>query len=255
MGNRLNISILSVAALLAMPPLLVAQNVGNPGPPTADLSGVWEPADTGNNRDVIHFTWEQPEMLAWAAERYKEVRKGQGEARPDYGRPDMDPSQYPYCMPFGMPRVFAYHDSFEIDQSPKRVYIFFESNAVQRIYTDGRKHLEGPPLTFMGQSIGRWEKDTLVVETVDMSDQTWIDGVGHPHTDALRVEQRIRRLDKDTLEISFLFDDPKTYTKPWGGKKVYKLRPRKESIMEYFLCEDRMREDFSQKVLGKKEGQ
>jgi hypothetical protein len=257
MGNRRMVSILSMAAaLLAFTPLLLAQNPGQPAAPAAtpDLSGVWDyVSDPGGKRNFAYFSKEEPPMLPWAAERYKEVRKGQGEARPDYGRPDMDPSRYPYCMPSGMPRVFAYIDVFEIVQIPGRVYILFESSEVQRIYTDGRKHPNGPPLTFMGHSIGRWEGDTLIVDTVDINDLTWMDSVGHPHSDALRVEQRIRRLDHDTLEINFLFDDPKTYTKPWTGKKVYKLRPSKDVLMDYFLCEDRMREEFPRNVLGKKE--
>jgi hypothetical protein len=264
MAKRLMVSIFLVAAMLATSMLIRAQTAQRPAagtdPPSAatpDLSGIWDfPFNDDPSKDprvVMFFTREEPSMLPWAQERYKAVREGRDSIRPDMGRQDMDPAQYPYCMPFGMPRAYTYIDPIEIVQSPGRVYIFFESSAVQRIYTDGRKHPVGAPITFMGHSIGRWEGDTLVVETIDMNELSWLDSLGHPHTDALRVEQRIRRLDHDTLEINFLFDDPKTYTKPWTGKKVYKLRPSKDVLMDYFLCEDRMREEFPRNVLGKKE--
>jgi hypothetical protein len=108
----------------------------------------------------------------------------------------------------------------------------------------------------MGQSIGYWEGNTLVVEAKDMSDLTWIDWQGRPHSDALRVEQRIRRIDHDNLGINFLFDNPKTYTKPWTGKRVYKWKATEDAEGDYeryfFHCETDVREQFSEKVIGAK---
>jgi len=223
-----------------------------------DLSGFWIRPEGVGPRQALYFTTEEPAMLPWAAKKYEVIRKGLNSMttdRPEYGHPEFDPSQHPYCMPFGFPRVFAYSDGFEIVQVPGRVYINFESGAIQRIYTDGRTRAKGPPLTFMGQSIGRWEGDTLVVETTDINDITWLDSMGHLHTDALRVEQRIRRIDHDTLEMDFLFDDPKTYSKPWKGKRVFQLQKGNETLYDYFLCEDPTRQEFEENVLNKKEGQ
>jgi hypothetical protein len=90
--------------------------------------------------------------------------------------------------------------------------------------------------TWMGDSIGRWEGDTLVVDTVGFNDRTWLDQVGHPHSDALHLVERIRRHDHDTLQIDFTFDDPKAYTQPWTGEKLFKLR-LDWNISEY-VCED-----------------
>jgi len=222
-----------------------------------DLSGVWwvaRPTEDAASRIArLNFTTVEPSMLPWAAERYKAVRKGM-EDSPDIGRGDMDPTQYPYCMPFGMPRVYGVGRVIEIVQGSTGVFVHFESNDVQRIYTDGRPLPDAPPLSFMGQSVGKWEGDTLVVQTENLNPLTWLDTIGHPHSDALRVEQRIRRVDHDTLEIDFLFDDPKTYTKPWKGKKVYTLAKDENAttILEYFRCEDHARDDFLSKVLGKK---
>ena len=159
-----------------------------------------------------------------------------------------------YCLPEGVPRVFAMPPPFEIVQAPGRIYMFFQSlqNPLPRyIYTDGRAHPEGYPITAMGHSIGRWDGDTLVVDTVSIDDVTWMDDKGTPHSDALHVVERIRRVAQDTLEIEFRFEDPKAFTKPWIAKKVYKLTPDWQYIPG-FTCEDRFKTDFAQKSLRDK---
>ena len=125
---------------------------------------------------------------------------------------------------------------------------------VRRIYLDGRRMPEAYPPSFMGYSTGRWEQDTLVVETVGITELSWLDRMGIPHSEALRVVERIRRVDQDTLEIDLLFDDPEAFTMPWGGKKVFRLRPDWEIMEHIGFCEDRHRYDYSQKsLLGTKE--
>ena len=257
MRNRFIGSILAVVALLAFSPVVLAQTAGQSraaqartAAPTPDLSGVWSIPYAQLREGVIPafgFTpigGEEPPMQPWAAELYKTQ-----EGRPQSGGKDeLDPIMY--CFPPGIPRAYLSDEHpFEIVQMPGRLYMIFEINRQARaIYTDGRRHPEGAPSSFMGHSVGRWEGDTLVVETVGLNDLTWLDGLGHPHTDALRVEERIRRMDQDTLEINFLFDDPKAYTKPWTGKKGFKLRPNLE-IMEQNFCEDRLRELYLKKTI------
>jgi hypothetical protein len=263
-----SIALVFVAAPLVLCAVLFAQTDQQPtavtGQPTAvpDLSGPWNPyyppdANNPYGRPFLYFTKEEPPMQLWAEESYKAIRKGESATLPDMGRTDLDPTRYPYCMPVGFPRVYNRTAYLGIVQFYGRVYIIFEGGVVQQIYTDGRKHPKGPPLTFMGQSIGRYEGDTLVVETKDLNDMTWLDWIGHPHSDALRVEQHIRRVDHGNLQIELLFDNPKTYTKPWMGKRVYKSRSTKDAAKEYssdnFPCEDCSKDEFSRKVLGKAE--
>ena len=251
MRNRFVSLVFVGAAMLAFSPVVLAQTAQQSGAAkaTPDLSGIWRGTAGGQRGLAI----EEPSMQPWAEERYKAARQGRG---PNVqGRDEMDLFLPPYCMPFGMPRVYDYTDNllFEIIQIPGRVYMLFEvNNQARRIYTDGRKHPEGAPPTFMGHSLGRWDGDTLLVETVDLNDLTWIDWLGHPHSDALRVEERIRRV-ADKLEIDFLFEDPKAYTKPWRGKKVFELRPDWE-MMEHHVCEDSSREEYLRKVLGGNKG-
>src|ERR1051326_3634842 len=89
----------------------------------------------------------------------------------------------------------------------------------------------------MGYSVGKWQGDKLGVDPVGINEKTWLDSAGTPHSDALHVVERFRRVSQDTLEVEFLFDDPKAFTKPWSAKKVYKLDPDTE-FEEHLACED-----------------
>jgi len=217
-----------------------------------DLSGLWVRTDDtpGSLGNADSFTDEEPPMTPWAAQRYRAAREGVPDG--DQGREDLDPALWPYCMPPGLPRIYLRTgtNTFEIGQTRDRVYMLFEVHSTGRvIYTDGRQHLDGAPDMFMGYSVGRWDGDTLFVETKGFNGLlTWLDSLGHPMTSSLRMEERIRRTNHDTLEINFLFDDPKAYTRPWTGKKVWELRPD-WGLLEYTHCEERGRREYLEKVL------
>lgn len=178
-------------------------------------------------------------MLPAAEHIYSVIRTGQSNARLG-GADSLNPNIYPYCLPQGFPRIVDNPHPIEIVQVPGRVYMYFEvDNQVRRIYTDVQKHhTDGPP-TFMGDSIGHWERDTLVVDTTGLNDLTWLDGLGHPKSDAMHVEERIRRVSHDQLEIDFLFDDPKTYAKPWTARMDFVLNTHtgpEWDMMESYMC-------------------
>jgi predicted hotdog family 3-hydroxylacyl-ACP dehydratase len=88
----------------------------------------------------------------------------------------------------------------------------------------------------MGDAIGKWEGDTLVADTVSFNDKTTLDREGYPHSDAMHLVERIRRVNHDSLEIDLTIDDPKAYTKPWEAKLNFQLRTDWK-IMEH-VCED-----------------
>src|SRR5687768_185886 len=126
-----------------------------------------------------------------------------------------------YCLPPGGPRMMATPYPMEIIQLPeqKRIFMVFEgaTHIWREIYMDGRSHPEGDALnpTYLGHSVGRWEKDSLVVDIVGFNEGTWIDYYGHPHTRMLHVVERIARPDKSTLRYEATIDDPGAYTRPW----------------------------------------
>jgi hypothetical protein len=219
---------------------------------TNDLSGVWaSKADAGasgmdGGTAVLAFSRELPLMTAWAKGKYDVTR--QGTSGPfERARDEQDP--HIHCLPYGIPRVFAVNQPFEIVQVPGRVLFLFEADhEVRRIYTDGRKPPEDAEATYMGHATGRWDRDTLVVDTLGLNELTWLDSIGHPHSDALHITERIRRVDRNTLEINFTFNDPKAYVKPWGGTKLFELKPEWE-ISEELTCEDHLREYHIPKLL------
>jgi len=178
-------------------------------------------------------------MKPWAKERYEAVRFGVANPT-EQGLDMMDPAQV--CYPTGPSRQLTLNRPFEIVHTPDRILILYEFQHERRlIYTDGRGHPAGQKPTFMGHSTGRWDGDTLVVESVGQREETWLDGLGSPHTEAMRYLERFRRLAPGSLEVNFTIDDPEAYTKPWGGKRLYEAKPD-WLIMEQINCEDYMRE-------------
>jgi hypothetical protein len=104
-----------------------------------------------------------------------------------------------------------------------------------------------PDPTWYGYSVGKWEGDTLVVDTIGFNDKSWIDGWGNPHSDAMHVVERYRRVDHNTLELSMTIGDPKAYTKPLvGDPKVFTLHPKYELVESLCVPEDE--ESFLEKV-------
>jgi len=144
-----------------------------------------------------------------------------------------------HCMPQGIPLGSMLSEPVKFVQSPKLIAILYEADDKHRqIYTDGRvlpKEFDQP--AWMGYSVGRWDRDTLVVETAGFNDKTWLDIMGHPHSDALRVTERYRRRDFGHMDVEMTFDDPKMYTKPFTIKVTYELWADSD-IFEFFCNEN-----------------
>src|SRR5580692_2439406 len=243
MRNRWIDPIFAMVAVLACAPLMLAQNARPSGTPEAriaapapDLTGVWvnitEPSPTFNAK-------VEPSFQPWAEAKWKANKNDNPEDTNTNGRVDQDPT-IASCFPPGIPRLLTDLLPFEIVQVPGRVLLLFERDyAVSHIWTDGRKLPEDPDPTYMGYSIGKWEGDTLVVDTIGLKDRTWIDRAGHPHSDALHVVGRFRRVAHDRLQIDWTFNDPKAFTKPWTGRTIYRLHPD-WTLAEFISCEDRL---------------
>ena len=238
--NR-RVPVLLTAAIFVFLPAFLTQSFAQSGQQARpDLSGVWM-----RGRDGGVFG-ELPSMRPEAKRVYDENRGGPNPAL-DEGLDEMDPSIY--CIPHGTPRAYTVNYPFEIIQTSDAVHILYESSWMRRrIFLDGRTMPENYPLTYMGFSSGRYDGDTLVVETAGLDDSTWIDGRGIPHSPALRVTERIRRAGPSTLEIDFRFEDPETFTRPWGAKLNFGLQPAFEIMEHIGYCEDRFRYNNERKV-------
>ena len=153
----------------------------------------------------------------------------------DRGRNELDPSSH--CFPTGPARLAP---PFEIVQLPTKVMIVYEDDhTLRQIFTDGREHPKDLELTWNGHSTGKWDGDTLVVDTVGMRDETWLDGAGHVHSDQLQMVERIHLLSKDVLEIAKTLSDPKILAKPWTETTTYPRSPGWD-LLEVNRCEDRL---------------
>lgn len=204
---------------------------------TPDLSGVW---DRGEKAQMVSYVLsdlsgikgDNPPMTPWAEARFEQTKPSQGIRASDHPN---DTTTF-QCMPPGLPRIYMEPHPMQILQTPGRVVMLFEFDHFFRtIYTDGRDHPKDLDSTWMGNAIGHWEGDTLVVDTIGFNDKTWIDRAGHPHSDQLHLVERIRRIDHDTLQDDMTIEDPKAYTKPWNTRKMFKLRPDWELLED--VCE------------------
>ncbi len=183
-----------------------------------DLSGIWIRRYDYRYQNYA-FTAELPPMTPWARERFEATKPAFGPRAVTVA--DTNDPVY-QCLPPGTPRIYAHPTPFEIFQSSGRVMIVYEhQHLVRDIFTDGRGHRQNRLPTWMGESIGHWEGDTLMVETVNFNDKTWIDRRGVPHSDQLRVVERIHRSDEDELIVDITVEDIVAFTEPWTVRRVF----------------------------------
>jgi hypothetical protein len=143
-----------------------------------------------------------------------------------------------HCLPIGIPADDLLPGPFKIIQTADLILVRNEyENTFRQIYTDGRKPPADPEPLWLGYSVGRWDADTLVVDTVGFNDKGWLDGLGHPHSEALRVTERFHRRDFGHMDVQVTIDDPKMYTKSFSIKFTELLLPDSD-ILEYFCAEN-----------------
>jgi hypothetical protein len=193
-----------------------------------DWSGVWELDYRAGGGPRVppaapHLTAESAAKLA----AYQAAQK----------RGEQEQSETANCVPPGMPGVMTQPYPVEFLFTPGKVTVAIEAySQMRRIFTDGRSHPEDPDPTFQGHSIGHWEGDTLVVDTVAVLPSTLIaPGIGH--SDDMRIEERIHRLSADVLQISTTITDPKVLADPWTVTRSYRRHPEWD-IKEYICTQN-----------------
>jgi len=216
--------LIMLAVVLSAPVLAQWLNVPTPGiPRTADgkpnltaplprmpdgkpdLSGLWRPELTPYRFDVIQDINDEgifrPAAQALFRQRAVNLRHD---------------NPVTHCLPAGPQAIFAAGSTrfYRIVQSPAVIALLYELGGYRQIYTDGRALPKDPNPTWVGYSIGHWDGDTLVVESAGFNDKTWLDMVGHPHSERLRVTEKFRRTDFGHMRVEVTYDDPETLTKP-----------------------------------------
>jgi hypothetical protein len=211
--------------------------------PKRDLSGLWHYEGTGASEPIAPDNLI-PTMTPWARARFDAERPGYGPRRAPGGN---DPILQ--CDPMGFPRIMFLNTPFEFVQVAGRVIQFFEHEHEYRsIWTDGRPLPKDPDPTWYGYAIGHWEADdTFVVESTDFRDSTWLGSTGYPHSEGMRVTERYRRADHDTILYDITITDEKAYMKPIvGPHRIMKLRPKDELIEE--ICVPSEEKSFADRV-------
>ena len=142
------------------------------------------------------------------------------------------------CLPVGVPADDFLPGPFKLVQTPGLILVRNEyENTFRQIYLDGRKAPADPEPLWLGYSVGKWEGDTLTVDTVGFNDKGWLDGTGSPRSEALHVTERFHRRDFGHLDVRVTIDDPKVYTKPFSIKFTELLMPDSD-VTEYFCNEN-----------------
>jgi hypothetical protein len=218
-----------------------------------DLSGIWENAPIGFGPqeptppgqpplatffDVGAGFKEGLPLRPWAAELLKKRREDHSKDNPDA-----------HCLPMGLLQFHEHPQPRKIVQTPKLIVIIYEANyGLRQIFLDGRSlPTNDPQPWWYGYSVGRWEGDTLVVETTGLNDGGWLDIIGNPLTDQAKITERFRRLNFGTLQIDVTIDDPKAYTRPFTVRFNQRLTLNEELIE--FICNEN--EQSSAHLLGK----
>jgi hypothetical protein len=225
-------------------------NLKAPAPRTSDgrpdLSGVWETVRAGSTQVIagpeVHplkrtsqfwnigtgLDGDLP-LQPWAAELRASRVAANSKDNPDA-----------HCLPIGITQLHNHPQPRKIIQTPSVIVLLYEANGgVRQIFTDGRKMpSDDPQPWWYGYSVGRWEGDTLVVETSGFRNGGWLDVNGAPLTDAAKMTERFRRVSYGQLEIDVTVDDPKAYTRPWTARTIRQQLMPGDELIEFICAEN-----------------
>ena len=175
------------------------------------------------------------EMKPWAAELVEERLASRGLVDP-----------VAYCKPWGVTQHATNALPYKIVQTPDLIVILNEQDTVFRqVFLDGREPVEDPVPRWLGYSTGRWDGDELVVDTTGFTEETWLDAMGHPHTESLHLTERFRRRDAGHLEIETTVDDPETYSQPFTYTVTATITPD-DDLLEFFCTDNEISSDHYQ---------
>jgi hypothetical protein len=218
------------------------QTPGSPIPRTLDgkpdLNGIWNhpyvPDMAATTKNGV-MSQEGPGALPYTPKAAADFK--------NYD-PHLDGDYTGSCLPFGYLRSFNAPYPIQILQTPQYIGFLFEQNTWFHTVAMNRKHPEHLEPSWFGDSIGTWDGDTLVIDTIGFNGLTRLDTLGHQHSDAMHVVQRIQRLDAQRLRMEITIDDPKVYAEPWKNTRIFALMKPGSELIEY-SCEENNR-DFTQ---------
>lgn len=218
-----------------------------------DLSGVWQAERTPVSEFVRVLGPGLPEIQPDLNDITKhvlnvfwDVPPGEWPLRPDASalteQRQKSGRDFPtaYCQPSSLPAALLVLE-FKMVQAPRQIVVLpGNGDPPRQIYTDGRSLPKDAEPSWMGSSVGRWQGETLVVETSGFKESAWLDSFGHPRSEAMHITERYRRRDFGHIDLELTFDDPKYYTRPFGFKTTLTLFPDTD-VLEYVCMENQRR--------------
>jgi hypothetical protein len=250
MSRERSAAVVAVCALLSAS--AAAAQVPTEGEHNADLSGVWTNVTLPGTADwaINTFSKDLPEMTAWGQARFDAAKPQRGPR----GVPVAETDDLVYqCYPPGTPRIYIHPFPMEIIQLLGRVLMVFEyDHLIRQIYTDGREHRTDLAPSYMGDSIGHWDGDTLVVETTNFNDRTWIDRIAVPHSEEMKLIERFYLNGEGQLQIDIRVEDPVALAKPWEFSRYYR---KTDWTIEELVCEDNATYEEFEKALLEFDGE
>jgi hypothetical protein len=193
-----------------------------------DLSGVWMPNTRFLQDLAADMKPGEVPYQPWAEQVFKERANG--------ARGKDDPAAQ--CVP-GMPKLIVLPYPYKIFQLPGVTVILYEGfTTFRQIFTDGRELPKDPQPSWIGYSVGKWEGDTLVVDTIGINGKTWMDNAGRPHSDALHTVERYRRRNFGSLDVTLTIDDSKAYTRAWTVNESSSRLILGQDLLEYVCTEN-----------------
>ena len=215
-----------------------------------DLSGVWQAERTPVDEFVKvlgpGLPQIQPDLndvtkhvinVFWGVKPGEEPFTREGASMFQQHRASGQDFQGAYCLPASFPaQVFVLMS--KMIQAPNEIIVIpGTGDPPRQIYTDGRSLPKDPEPSWTGHSVGTWQGDTLVVETVGINTRAWLDGFGHPRSDAMRITERYRRRDFGHMDLEITFNDAKYYSQPFGIKTTLTLQPDTD-VLDYVCTEN-----------------
>ena len=200
---------------------------GADGKPDLGGDGVWFPLRLEDMANVPDSKVDVP-FLPWAKKMFDENRANKGNDTASR------------CLPQGIPRLTYTANAFQILQLPNRIVFLYEggTHIWRTVWMDGRAHPKDPNPDWLGDAVGHWEGDTLVVDSVGFNDRTWLDDAGHPHTERLHVVEKYTRTGPLAMRYEVVIDDPGAYSQSWTASTSIPFRPGVR-LTEYVCTGDR----------------
>jgi len=217
--------------------------------PAGAQTKAWAMPRLSNGKPDLNGVWERPYVPDMTKDGASQKGAGAIPFTPEYAQifKDYDPAKFDYtgrCLPQGLTRSMNSPFPIRLVETNDLIVVLYEAwNVFEIVHTDGRPHPKDPDPLWFGNSVGKWDGDTLVVDTIGFNDKTNMDTVGHPHSDAMHTVERFTRTDEKHIAYEITIEDPKAFTRPWKNSRVFTLRPDWE-IMEY-SCEENNK-DFTE---------